>query len=286
MQESKPVIRFQRGALTVRFELHLMGRAGFNLRFCYLSKLALALGIGFLLGPWDPIPNRIPVFGYFDQAGFVVIAVACARLLIPNDVVDQVAARYGLVVDHTQTSWLALALLRCQSALLSADWIMRRRLSRMILRFTSKGGDERVAARSPDVFAWLGYRWWWRLRSILGTRQPEARGMFVLGGSERSGTTLLRTMLGRHPWIASGPETSVFLKRISSSEHLGQQTGWDPAMIEAWQRESRSQAEFIARFQAHALDSSGKMIWTEKTPANVKRFGFVTHPSDARVQVV
>lgn len=86
---------------------------------------------------------------------------------------------------------------------------------------------------------------------------------------------MLRGTLGRHPMIASLPETTIFLRRITSPRHLGQRLGWDPAAIQQWQIDSRSQVEFIERFRRAVLAESGKPIWLEKTPANVFRFGFV-----------
>jgi hypothetical protein len=46
-------------------------------------------------------------------------------------------------------------------------------------------------------------------------------------------------------------------------------------VIENWQRESRSQVEFIERFHRAVLENSGKLIWVEKTPKNGERFHFV-----------
>lgn len=86
---------------------------------------------------------------------------------------------------------------------------------------------------------------------------------------------MLREKLGRHPLIASLPETTVFLQRITAARSLGQRLGWNPASIEAWQAGSRSQVEFIECFRRAVLAESGKPIWLEKTPANVMRFGFV-----------
>jgi len=86
---------------------------------------------------------------------------------------------------------------------------------------------------------------------------------------------LLRTLLGRHPMIAATPETTVFLRRVSSPEDLATRLGWDAALITQWQRKSRSQVEFIERVHRAILERSGKAVWVEKTPKNAERFGFV-----------
>ena len=50
---------------------------------CPVSKIALAIGIGYWFGPIDLIPNRIPYYGYLDQIGFVVAGLVAARLFVP-----------------------------------------------------------------------------------------------------------------------------------------------------------------------------------------------------------
>jgi hypothetical protein len=125
------------------------------------------------------------------------------------------------------------------------------------------------------VFRLLGYRLWWCLRSVKAAPYSDLKSLVVIGGSPRSGTTLLRSILGRHPAIFAGPETTLFLHRISSPKDLGERLDWDPAEIEDWQCDSRSQAEFIERCAAAVLARSGRGIWVEKTPHNVGRFGFV-----------
>ncbi len=138
--------------------------------------------------------------------------------------------------------------------------------------------DARPAPVPPlaDVlFELLGYRLWWACRAPFAPRCSALTSLVVIGGSPRSGTTLLRTMLGRHHAVATLPETTVFLQRVSSPEDIGRQVGWPAGLIRDWQRQSRSQAEFIERFHNHALARSGKRIWADKTPWNVLRFGFV-----------
>lgn len=131
------------------------------------------------------------------------------------------------------------------------------------------------ATAPPRLFRLLGYRGWWIIRAPLGPRRSRIRGLVVVGGAARSGTTMLRTILGRHPLIASGPETTVFLRRITAPRHLGPRLRRDGAEIERWQVESRSQVAFIEQFHRAILTNSRRLIWVEKTPANVFRFGFV-----------
>ncbi|MBS0561283.1 MAG: sulfotransferase, partial [Proteobacteria bacterium] len=127
---------------------------------------------------------------------------------------------------------------------------------------------------APLLFRLLGYRGWWLVNIARGRHRSGARGIVAVGGAARSGTTLLRTALGRHPHIVSGPEATVFLRRITAPRHLGPRLGLDPARIERWQFQSRSQVEFIERFHRAMLRSAHRPVWVEKTPANVFRFSF------------
>lgn len=99
------------------------------------------------------------------------------------------------------------------------------------------------------------------------------RPIFI-GGMPRSGTTLLRAMIDRHPAIACGPELRTFpaLATISSQtrkaygdvfEQFYGLTG--PAYDDAWRT-------FMASFLEPYLASRGKKRIAEKTPANVLHF--------------
>lgn len=126
----------------------------------------------------------------------------------------------------------------------------------------------------PDPLERLGYRGRWIVQAPLARHRSAQDGLVVIGGAPRSGTTLLRTLLGRHPAIASLPETTVFLRRISPPAEIARRLGWPAAEIAHWQRSSRSQVAFIERLAAEVRARSGKPVWAEKTPLNVLRFGF------------
>jgi uncharacterized membrane protein YkvA (DUF1232 family) len=144
--------------------------------------------------------------------------------------------------------------------------------------------DERFQRARYRVFRLLGYRRWWLAHAHIVRPRSAIRGLVVVGGAARSGTTMLRTVLGRHPQVASGPETTVLLRRITAPRHLGPRLRRDAAEIEQWQFESQSQIEFVEHFHRAALRESGRSVWVEKTPANVFRFGFVKrHFPNARL---
>ena len=240
------------------------------------AKLGLLIGFGYVFGPWDLIPSSIPIVGHFDEAGFVLAGLILAHITARAEF-DFRAGQAGQPAADT------LLPLRARSALLAQYLTCRRRLQRL-------GGHPAAFARAigtrlaetwaqPTIggalFALLGYRLWWVCRAPFARRRSGLRSLVVIGGSPRSGTTLLRSILGRHPAIASLPETTVFLHRVSSPKDIAAQTGLPAGEIAAWQRQSRSQMEFIERFHDRVLDRSGKRVWAEKTPWNVMRFGFV-----------
>ncbi|HEY6433923.1 MAG TPA: sulfotransferase [Acetobacteraceae bacterium] len=273
--------RWQRAVEVLRFEYRLMC-AVWRSSGCTSAKTALLIGFGYLATPWDLIPDRIPVFGHLDELGFVVAGLTAGRLLVPPALERQVARQFGYNGLHNSAGFTR-RVLAWRSALLASWFTCRRRLRRSRLRVANAGRRSgtrmRAALAAPSVadalFALLGYRIWWRLCAPFTRRRSDGRSMIIIGGAARSGTTLLRSILGRHPMIASGAETTVFLRRVSAPADIGQRLGWNAAEIARWQRSSRSQAEFIERVQRAVLERSGKACWAEKTPANVQRFGYI-----------
>jgi protein-tyrosine sulfotransferase len=244
---------------------------------CALSRASLAVGIGYWITPWQLIPDSVPVVGYSDNVMFVLIGLVAARLLIPPRLEQHVARQLGGGDEMT----IHVAAIRSD---LATQWLVGRRRTRRfgahllnVARKVRARWTLAINAETPASipFVLLGHRLWWLIRQPFAARRSACRSIVVVGGAPRSGTTLLRTLLGRHPMIASGPETTVFLRRISSPEDIGQRLGWNPALIATWQRESWSQVEFIERFQRAILEQSGKAIWVEKTPRNAGRFRFV-----------
>lgn len=133
----------------------------------------------------------------------------------------------------------------------------------------------RIRARNRAGRLW-SYRW--RTRSYISSERP-----IVIGGSPRSGTTLLRRILDSHSRICSGPESGLFLPGRVSLEMLERGYGLEADLIHAMLGASRSQAGFVEWFFRTYREQQGKPRWSEKTPLNVWHLDWIwEHFPEAR----
>ena len=103
-----------------------------------------------------------------------------------------------------------------------------------------------------------------------------------IGGLMRSGTTLLRAMLGQHPAVAAGLETHWFeidwqagLARGEEPlrpylHRIGAFFEFDTATVDRFAEASDSAPDFLDRFMSEVARRSGKPRWAEKTTGNVR----------------
>jgi hypothetical protein len=102
-----------------------------------------------------------------------------------------------------------------------------------------------------------------------------------IGGMFKSGTSLLRAMLGQHRSIASGLETYWFEVDLSAGTGRGGEPLADylarlaayfeapPAGVERMARETADAEAFLDAFMSAVARAAGKPRWADKTPGNV-----------------
>lgn len=99
-----------------------------------------------------------------------------------------------------------------------------------------------------------------------------------IGGMFKSGTTLLRAMIGQHSRIAAGLETYWFdLKWAAPHDQsfnerirtLADFYDFDLATLETFVAESDGVVTFMDKFLGAFAERMGKNRWAEKTPGNV-----------------
>lgn len=106
-----------------------------------------------------------------------------------------------------------------------------------------------------------------------GPHTSDADGIFVMGCG-RSGTTLLRGMLERHPRLWGGPESGIFNRRVDPKA-LADKFLWNPERAARIAAETNSAVAFAERFFGEQTREAGKARWVEKTPKHVVCLGYL-----------
>jgi len=97
----------------------------------------------------------------------------------------------------------------------------------------------------------------------------------IIGGSPRSGTTLLRRTFDRHPGLCCGPESSLFLPGRVAIGPLAAGYGIPEAELRGMLSASASQGAFIDAIAARYQALRGRPRWTEKTPLNIRHLDWI-----------
>jgi hypothetical protein len=124
--------------------------------------------------------------------------------------------------------------------------------------------------------------------------------MIIIGGSGSTGSSLLQSILNRHPKIVAGQETSIFIyphlyhqwsryKRFlidkgpfgvkstgwsirNGMDLLHEDYGWQKGELLAVIRQTDNMNEFVDAFFERPLLKKGASTWVEKTPQNACAF--------------
>jgi protein-tyrosine sulfotransferase len=110
----------------------------------------------------------------------------------------------------------------------------------------------------------------WRERPYQSTESH-----IVIGGTPRSGTTLIRRTLDRHPAICCGPESSIFLPGAVRVGPVAAGFEMEEGALHAMLAASPSQGAFIDAFASRYRLARGRRRWAEKTPLNVRYIDWI-----------
>jgi hypothetical protein len=136
---------------------------------------------------------------------------------------------------------------------------------------------ERVRNRAARV---RQYRW--RRRGYTSSERH-----IIIGGTPRSGTTLVRRILDRHPELCCGPETSILLPGGMRIDQVAAAYTWPAAELRTMMTSSVSQGAFVDAFAQRYRQQRERARWAEKTPLNVLCFDWVLERfPEARVVLV
>ncbi len=105
-----------------------------------------------------------------------------------------------------------------------------------------------------------------------GWYDPEARSeapAVFIGGCERTGTTLLREILARHPSFAVGVETAVLVPPFSTAR-IADRWGVERSEIADLARRCHNVVELAERLYDGILLRDCRPRWVDKAPANAR----------------
>jgi LPS sulfotransferase NodH len=97
----------------------------------------------------------------------------------------------------------------------------------------------------------------------------------IMGGAPRSGTTVLRKVLDRHPQVCCGAETKILVPAAMNLAWLAQSYAIPLSELERMRREAPSQAAFVDAFARRVRADAGKARWAEKTPQNIRNLEWI-----------
>ena len=80
---------WQRKAKALKKEVYALSLAVKDPRVPWYAKVFALLIIGYVLSPIDPIPDFIPIIGYFDELIVVSLGIIFLSKMIPKEVFEE-----------------------------------------------------------------------------------------------------------------------------------------------------------------------------------------------------
>jgi len=124
------------------------------------------------------------------------------------------------------------------------------------------------------VWSWLWTRRQRRLTAA-GWYDPAARSearAVLIGGCPRSGTTLVRELLARHPAFANTVETAILVPGFDPAR-VADRWGLSRRSVEQRARQARTLVELVDGFYSDIAADQGRPRWIDKAPSNVRVIG-------------
>ncbi len=97
----------------------------------------------------------------------------------------------------------------------------------------------------------------------------------IIGGAPRSGTTLLRRVIDRHPGICCGPESGILLPGGFHVSSVAAAYRMPESELRAMLDASGSQGAFVDAFATRYRETRGRPRWAEKTPLNIQSLDWI-----------
>lgn len=112
----------------------------------------------------------------------------------------------------------------------------------------------------------------------MNVRNERRAGPIFIGGQRRSGTTLMRTLLARHPHIARIPESHFFQEQRFGDffeELLERYRGLFDRIGVGQEEMDGAVGAFIDSLFTHHRARKGASRWVEKSPENILRIDYL-----------
>lgn len=133
--------------------------------------------------------------------------------------------------------------------------------------------DKKTLDQAWELAKWKNADW--RPDDFFNAPWKSESNPIIIGGCPRSGSTVLRLILGSHQDVIDGPETHLFLPLPIDTARLEVRFQLPINCLYHLHNKVLSRAAFIDGFQMILLKHYGRSRWVEKTSRNVHTFEWI-----------